>query len=129
MSDYREDYVEYRIAKANEAIADAKLLAQNSSWNACMNRLYYSCFYAASALLLKKGISSKTHTGLKTQFSLHLVKTGIISKDFGQLYAELMNWREKGDYGDMFDFTKEKVEPLLKPVEEFINEIAKLIKQ
>lgn len=76
MSDYRKDYVEYRIAKAHEAITDAKLLAEHSGWNSCMNRLYYSCFYAASALLLKKGVSSKTHTGLKTQFNLHLVQPG-----------------------------------------------------
>jgi uncharacterized protein (UPF0332 family) len=38
-----------------------------------------------------------------------------------------MDWRHTGDYGDMFDFTKEKVEPLLEPVEAFVSEIEKLV--
>jgi len=128
VSDYKKDYIEYRLTKAKEAFADAKLLAENSSWNACMNRLYYTCYYTVSALLLKKNISVKTHTGLKSQFNLHFVKTGLISKEFGKLYAGLIDWREKGDYGDMFDLTKETVEPLFKPVEEFMSEIKKLLK-
>jgi uncharacterized protein (UPF0332 family) len=90
--------------------------------------LYYSCYYAISALLLKDGISTFTHDGLITQFNLHFVKTGIIKREFGKLYGNLMDWRQKGHYGDLFDFTKETVEPLLKPVEEFLSEITALIK-
>ena len=66
MNDYKPDYIEYQLAKANEAFADAKLLAENKSWNAYVNRLYYSCYYAVWALLLQKDISTHTHAGLKT---------------------------------------------------------------
>jgi uncharacterized protein (UPF0332 family) len=38
-----------------------------------------------------------------------------------------MDWRQKGDYGDMFDFEQESVEPLFQPVEEFISAIKKLM--
>ena len=127
MSDYKPDYIEYRLSKATEALRAAKVLAENKSWNACVNRLYYTCYYAVPALLLKQGFSTKTHTGLKTQFNLHYIKTGIVKKEFGQLYINLMDWRQKGDYDDLFDFTKETVEPLIKPVEEFVGEITKLI--
>jgi len=127
VSDYRPDYIDYRLSKAKEALQAAKILAENNSWNACINRLYYTCYYAVSALLLKQGISTQTHTGLKTQFNLHFVKTGIIEKEFGKLYVSLMDWRQKGDYGDLFDFNKETVEPLIRPVEEFLREITKLI--
>jgi uncharacterized protein len=123
MSTYRKDYVAYRLSKAYESLEDAKLLADNGSWNASMNRLYYACYYAVSALLLQKDISTQTHTGLKTQFNLHFIKTGIISVEQGRLYADLMDWRQKGDYGDMFDFDKESVEPLLKPVGELLDTI------
>jgi uncharacterized protein (UPF0332 family) len=121
VSIYKSVYIEYRLAKANEALHDAGLLAENNSWNACVNRLYYSCYYAVSALLLKNGISTQTHTGLKTQFNLHFIKTGIIEKEFGKLYSDLMDWRQKGDYGDMFDFTQETVEPLLIPIKQFLD--------
>jgi len=77
--------------------------------------------------LLKNGISTQTHTGLKMLFNLHFIKTGIIEKEFGKLYTDLMDWRQKGDYGDMFDFTRETVEPLLVPIEQFLNRVTVLI--
>jgi uncharacterized protein (UPF0332 family) len=128
VSDYKPDYIEYRLSKALESLQDAKLLAENNSWNACINRLYYSCFYAVTALLLKNDISTNTHNGAITQFNLHFIKTSIIEKEFGKLYAKLMDWRQKGDYGDLFDFNRETVEPLLQPVEEFLNKITVLVK-
>ncbi len=129
MNDRKTDYITYRLSKSFEALKDAQLLAENDSWNGCINRLYYSCFYVVSALLLKHDINATTHTGLINQFNLHFIKTGIVEKEAGKLYANLLDWRQTGDYGDMFDFTKEKVEPLLVPVEEFINKIEALIKQ
>jgi hypothetical protein len=46
-----ERLVRYRMRRANEAIAEAELLAGSGHWNTSVNRLYYACFYAASALL------------------------------------------------------------------------------
>lgn len=129
MSNYKEDYLKYRIDKSEEALRDAKILANNESWNACVNRLYYACYYIVSALTLKSNINSQTHSGLKSQFTLNFVKTGKVSIEFGKLYSDLMDWRQKGDYGDMYDFDKETVEPLLEPVEKFIIYIKELIQQ
>jgi len=129
VSEYKAEYIKYRLNKAQESLNDAQLLAANQSWNSCINRLYYSCYYAVSALLLKNNVATQTHTGLKTQFNLLFIKTGLISKDYGRLYSDLMDWRQKGDYGDMFDFDEESVEPLLKPVDEFLKEIKRLVNQ
>lgn len=78
--------------------------------------------------MLKNDVTTYTHTGLKTQFNLHFIKTGIIEKEFGKLYADLMDWRQKGDYGDMFDFSEKTEAPLLKPVEQFLTKVEELIK-
>jgi len=56
MSDYRKDYIKYRIEKSEQAFADAELLAKSGRWNACINRLYYSCHYLFSTLALKENI-------------------------------------------------------------------------
>ncbi len=127
MSGYKSDYIAYRSKKAWEALHDAKLLDANYGWNACINRLYYACYYSVSALLLKNDLPAQTHNGVKTQFNQHFIKTGMIAKELGKLYTDLMDARHKGDYGDMFDFTRETVEPLLKPVEEFVETITDLI--
>lgn len=127
MSDYQPEYIKYRLSKAHEALKDAKILAANDSWNASINRLYYACYYAVSALLLKRNIIVKTHTGQITKFNELYVKTGLVDRESGRIYANLMDWRQQGDYGDMFDFDEEKVSPVIQPVERFIDELTHLI--
>ena len=128
MSNYKADYIKYRLSRAKGSFEEAQLLAANARWNGCVNRLYYACFYAVSALLYQHKINSKTHSGTNTQFTLHFVKTEKVSKENGELFTDLMRWRYKGDYGDMFDFDKKTVEPLIKPVKKFLHDIELLIK-
>ena len=123
----REDYINYRIKRAEEAFEEAVLLAKLNRWNTVINRLYYSMFYIISALLLKNGVNPSTHDGVKNQFGLHFIKTGIINKEMGTLYSLLFDYRHKGDYGDMFDFDEEIALPLIHEVREFIIEIKKLL--
>ncbi len=121
----RKDYVNYRIEKSIETFEVAELLYANSKWNSTINRLYYACFYAITALLVMNEIETKSHSGVKTQFFLNFVKTKKIDPKYGKLYSDLFDWRQKGDYGDFFDFEMENVEPIMKPT----YELLKLIKE
>lgn len=123
----REDYIKYRFHRSEESLEEAILLANNGSWNAVVNRLYYSCFYAVIALLLEKDIETQSHNGVRTQFGLHFIKTGIIEKKHGQLFSKLFDYRQKGDYGDLFDYEENIVKPLIEPVQLFVAEIKKHI--
>ena len=127
MSEYKKDYIKYRIEKSEQAYSDAKLLADNESWNASVNRLYYSCYYIVSALTLQDNIISQTHSGLKNKFNLHYVKTGIVPVEMAKLYSDLIDSRQKSDYGDLYDFDKETVEALIKPTGDFIELIKQLL--
>jgi uncharacterized protein (UPF0332 family) len=73
MKGTKEDYIDYRILKSTEIFEDAILLANNNRWNSCINRLYYSSYYLASALLFKNEIKAETHNGVKTQLFLNFV--------------------------------------------------------
>jgi len=119
----RNTYSQYRMEKAEESYQAAELLVANGQWNAAVNRLYYAAYYAISGLLAKSGIESKTHAGVKTQFLLHYVKTALIDMNMGKLYADLFDWRQKGDYGDFFDFSEEDVRPLMVPVRALIDAV------
>jgi uncharacterized protein (UPF0332 family) len=127
MSNYQDDYIKYRIEKSEEAFIDANILFDNERYNGSLNRLYYACYYIVSALTLNNGIQTQTHSGLKSQFNLHFVKTGIVSTDMGKLFSDLIDWRQKGDYGDMYDFDKQTVEELLAPTKNFIEKTKNLI--
>jgi uncharacterized protein (UPF0332 family) len=121
----REDYINYRFHRAEESFEEALILAKEERWNAVINRLYYACFYAVIALLIKNNISTQTHDGARTQFGLFFVKTGIIDKESGKLFSKLFDYRQKGDYGDLFDYDEELTMPLINKVKEFLIEIKK----
>lgn len=129
INENRQSYFDYRLEKAEETYEDAILLIENNKWTSAVNRLYYTCYYAVSALLLSKDIITKTHSGIKSQFFLHFVKNDKVPIEMGKLYSDLFDWRHKGDYGDFFDFTKEVVQPLELPVKKFLDLIIELTKK
>jgi hypothetical protein len=123
----QDKYIKYRFRRAEESFDDAVIMIENKKWNSAVNRLYYSCFYAVVALLLKSDLSTRTHDGARTKFGNEFIKTGLIDKKYGKLYSKLFDYRQKGDYGDLFDFDCEIVLPLVDKVKEFIEEINKHI--
>lgn len=79
---------------------EADYLAEGGFYNNAVNRLYYACYYAASALLLKHRLDCKTHVGVKNQLSLHFIKTGLLDAVHGATFWHLFNARQSGDYED-----------------------------
>ncbi len=122
-----QDYIEYRLKRGKESLEEAQIMFKQEHWNLSINRLYYACYYSISALLLASHISPKTHSGVHSQFNLHFVKKSKVSKEDGNLFTELMNMRTKGDYGDMFEFDKKTIKPLIPRVKKFLHDIEKLI--
>ena len=123
MTDSRDDLVGYRLERAADALEDARILAQAERWDACMSRLYYACFYAVSALLSKYDLSSSKHTGVRSLFNQHLVKTGIVRKDLAVVFNDLFERRQKSDYLDFHHFEENQVLPWISRVEVFLDEI------
>lgn len=79
-SDSRQAIVTYRIEKSHTAMKEASVLAENHFYDSAVTRLYYACFYAASALLISKGIECGSHSGVKRMFSMHFISTGLIEQ-------------------------------------------------
>jgi len=119
----RAEYAKLRIESANKTLQAAEILAQNGFWNSAVNRLYYSVFYAVNALLVCNDVYTQTHSGMRTQFSKVFIKTGKLDKKYGNLLTQLYDWRQKGDYENLYDFTEETVNQLFEPVKEMIETI------
>lgn len=116
MKGTKEDLIKYRLERAWDTLDDAHILAEKNKWNSAINRLYYSAYYSVIALLLKNDLKPTTHNGAKSNFNQYFIKENIIPKEFGKIYSQLFTWRQKGDYDDLFDFNKEKVESYFEPV-------------
>jgi uncharacterized protein (UPF0332 family) len=124
----RNEYIKNRIETAYKTFEAAKVLSENGFWNSAVNRLYYSVFYAVNAILVKNEIIAQSHSGVKSQFSLHFIKTGKLDKKYGKLLAELYDWRQKGDYESLYEFDSKSVLPLFDSVLEMIQVIEKELK-
>ncbi len=117
------------MSRADETLREIDILIENQLWNTAINRLYYACFYAVSALLLSNKINAHTHTGTRQMFGLHFIKSGVIDKELGRYYSNIFDKRLTGDYDDFIDYEKGDVLTLLKPAHELILEISKLIRK
>lgn len=113
--------IAYRIARAAESLDEARLLLDAGHLNTAVNRLYYACFYAASALLMSKGHGSTKHSGIRSLFDAHWVKTGKVPVAQGRFYRCLFNNRQKSDYADLVEFAEAEVRAWLAQAEEFVT--------
>ncbi|HJC99031.1 HEPN domain-containing protein [Bacteroides sp. An322] len=118
----------YRKEKAYVTLREAEDMIATEHWNLAMQRLYYACFYMASALLISAGIKAHTHNGVIGQLGLNYVSKGHLTKEEGRLYSRLLQNRITGDYNDFFDFESEDVLPLIKPVKNLLAHLDDLIK-
>jgi uncharacterized protein (UPF0332 family) len=123
----RTDLVIYRIERADETLHEAGLLAKEGYYNAAFNRLYYACFYAALALLVKHGITNSTHAGVKTMLGLHFVSKGLLDKEQGKTFSRLFEIRHSGDYDDFVYCDKEMTDEYTPLAEAFIQRIKELL--
>ncbi|MFI5142018.1 MAG: HEPN domain-containing protein [Bacteroidia bacterium] len=122
-----EEIVIYRFEKAKKTLGEAEMQIQSKLWNVAINRLYYACFYAVSALLASKEIFTRTHAGAKQMFNMHFIKSGIIDERFNKFYTEIFGMRQTGDYEDFCDYEQEDVLELVDPAKELIKAIENIL--
>jgi uncharacterized protein (UPF0332 family) len=96
----RDALIAYRMKRADETMQEADLMIKESLYHGAINRLYYACYYATVAILLKNGIQAQTHAGVKTMLGLHFVSKGLIPIEIGRILTTLFERRQTGDYDD-----------------------------
>lgn len=120
------DLTKYRLEKAKNTLLDARRFIEGITLESTVNRIYYALFYAVSALLITKGLSSSKHSGVRALFNKEFVNKEMIERRWGEFYSDMFDRRQKGDYRDFVKFEKLDVEIWLKKAEEFVREIEKL---
>lgn len=97
------------MAKARRALASAQKLLQDDDGDGACNRAYYAMFDAARAALIASNAPvppeiAKTHSGLISAFSLHLVKPNLFPVELGRSLNKAEDLRLVADYkGDSID--------------------------
>jgi uncharacterized protein (UPF0332 family) len=65
--------------------------------------------------------------GVRSLFNRHYVRTGKITKELAQIYNDLFERRQEGDYMDFVDFEESQVRPWIARAEQFVEHIASII--
>ncbi|EFK05665.1 putative toxin-antitoxin system, antitoxin component [delta proteobacterium NaphS2] len=123
----RSSVVRYWLEKAEESMASARREFEAGSLSFAMNRLYYSAFYAVSALLMDRELSFKKHSGVRAAFHKRFIKTGLLEQKWGRLYDQLFEDRQEGDYVVFISFESNYVETQLARCAEFLEHVSRLI--
>ena len=91
--------------------------------------MYYACYYAAVALLIKYEINPGTHAGVKQMLGLHFVASGRLSRELGRTFSLLFERRHSSDYDDFVYSSNEDIEELMPKAQAFIEAIGILLKE
>lgn len=123
----RKALIAYRLQRAHETMKEAEVMIREAFYNAAVNRMYYACYYATVALLLKNDIQTQTHNRVKTMLGLHFISTGKLPLKVGKTFTTLFEKRHSGDYDDFVFCDKEMVDELFPQAEVFIQSVEKLL--
>ena len=123
----RAQFILLWLKKADEALESARLELDAGHPTFAINRIYYACFYAVTALLLTEGKQFSRHAGVRAEFHRSFVKTGRLHKEWGRLYDDLFADRQEGDYLPGTSFDPDDVASRLQLAREFLRLVRELI--
>lgn len=115
------------LEKADEALASAELELNAGHTNFAVNRLYYACFYAVTALLLRDGKQFARHSAVKSEFARTYIKPGRVDAKWNKVYQKLFDDRQEGDYIPTATFEASDISASLQQAREFTDLIRGLV--
>lgn len=122
-----EEEIELLIERAKRRLEAAYYLFEDEFFEDAVSRAYYSMYFAAKALLLKRDITVKTHRGLLTKFGLEFVNEGVVEEYYGRALRIAEELREEADYSISREIRKEEAELIVEDAEKFLARIKEAI--
>ena len=123
----RRAVIQHLMEKAGQALAAARREHAAGDISLAVNRVYYACFYAASAVLLGDRRQSVKHTGVRAAVHQHLVKPGRLSAAMGRFYDEAFKERQQADYAMPVEFEPATVTARIEQAEHFVAQMQGLL--
>ncbi|MEO0770593.1 MAG: HEPN domain-containing protein, partial [Cyanobacteria bacterium J06649_4] len=119
--------IQVNLNRAESSLGAAQVLIEAHFYNDAVSRAYYSAFYGATALLLSKEISVRSHSGLLQAIGLNFVKTGLLEKQFGRDLNRLAELRSVGDYGELKHIRLSEAVQAVETAAAFLKEVHSIL--
>jgi len=127
MESYTKELINYRIARAKEAIEEVDILIKSKKFNAAATRIYYGVFYITNALLLMDNFPTSKHSQIIGYFNKNYVKERIINPKIGRFLNRAYELRTRSDYGEFIEYSEPEINSYFKEMKDFIYSVENII--
>lgn len=114
----------YRMEKARQDLATARINYGHDLLTQSLNRSYYAIFHALRALLAYDSFDSRRHSTIIGYFNKNYVANKKIKQEYYKIIASAFDIRTKSDYQDFYVVDRDEVEKQLIAAEKFMDMIA-----
>ena len=125
----RSEVIAFRLERSDEALASAFAELDAGRLAFAVNRAYYACFFALSAVLLAEGRKYVKHSGVRAALHGQLIRSGRLDASWGRIYDRVFENRHRGDYQELVVFEGAHVRGLCEQAGEFVTQMRRLLGQ
>ena len=119
--------IESLLNLAQDDLKNANLNLKEEFYRQAIVSSYYTVLSSSRALLLNEGFLPKSHSGVFTMLGLHIIKEGILTKNYSAKIKELFKERLDANYNAQRDFSKKEAIEAIDFAEEFFTKVKKII--
>jgi uncharacterized protein (UPF0332 family) len=115
--------IHLRLSQAEESLNEARLLVQQDMRLGAMDRIYFTMFYCACALLASKefGPARPATGGIAAKFHREFIKTGLIPKEIGDRFKRATQLHHDADLGSKTPPDADRLQDLLVDADSFLT--------
>jgi uncharacterized protein (UPF0332 family) len=116
-----QDLINLRIQQATDSLVEARLLLDKDMRRGAMDRVYFTMFYCACALLATKEFGPSRDGGVAGKFQREFVKTGLVPPEIGDRFKRATQLHQSADVGAQAPPPTERLQELLADAESFVT--------
>jgi uncharacterized protein (UPF0332 family) len=94
-----QDLITLRLSQADESLAEARLLVERGMRLGAMDRIYFTMFYCACAMLATKEFGPSRDGNIAGKFQREFVKTGLVPEEIGTRFKRATQLHHHADLG------------------------------
>ena len=114
--------------RAQNSLRAASLCVGNRCYADAVSRAYYAVFHAAkAALAFHDGTSPGSHGGVRQQFGLRLVRSGLLEGIWGSEIGQIYDLRLRADYNVVAEFSAIYVREVYQRAARFLERILRYL--
>jgi len=116
-----QDLINMRLEQAGESLTEARLLVERGMRLGAMDRIYFTMFYCACAMLATKEFGPSRDGNVAGKFQREFVKTGLVPEEIGYRFKRATQLHHEADLGAKTPPDAARLGELLADAESFLT--------